>query len=293
MTGTASGTTPSPRPAHPVERVVHFQRLTASPARCAGFLRWAVTGSSATTRRPRTRAKRGGNPGWRPRAKVSASAPACGSSRAVPSHRTATSCADGVRGGGSPDAQALQAQCWPAGEHVRVRMGVHTGEASGRPPAWWAPTFIAPPGWRRPGTGGRSWCRRRRRRWWMRISRRARMSACCSLDEPGKPSFVEHRSRLPPSQMARASSGRTPAARLTTMQACTSQAGHRGSCSSHAAPAAAGACRRPAHPGGRRDAAMAAGHTFRRQGACTGGSRLWLPGLRLAFQKGHLAAETW
>jgi len=30
--------------------------------------------------------------------------------------------------------------------------------------------------------------------------------------------------------------------------------------------------------------------TFPRQGACTGGSRLWLPGLRLAFQKGHLAA---
>ena len=28
MTGTASGTTPSPRPAHPVERVVHFQRLS-------------------------------------------------------------------------------------------------------------------------------------------------------------------------------------------------------------------------------------------------------------------------
>ena len=32
---------------------------------------------------------------------------------------------------------------------------------------------------------------------------------------------------------------------------------------------------------------------FPRQGACTGGSRLWLPGLRLAFQKGHLAAKTW
>jgi hypothetical protein len=32
---------------------------------------------------------------------------------------------------------------------------------------------------------------------------------------------------------------------------------------------------------------------FPRQGACTGGSRLWLPGLRLAFQKGHLTAKTW
>src|SRR5215472_4206522 len=28
-------------------------------------------------------------------------------------------------------------------------------------------------------------------------------------------------------------------------------------------------------------------------GACTGGSRLWFPGLRLAFQKGHLAAQSW
>ena len=37
------------------------------------------------------------------------------------------------------------------------------GRRPGRPPAWWARTFIAPPGWRRPGTGGRSWCRRRRR----------------------------------------------------------------------------------------------------------------------------------
>src|SRR5579859_4043242 len=35
MTGTASGTTPSPRPAHPVERVVHFQRLTPAAARPA------------------------------------------------------------------------------------------------------------------------------------------------------------------------------------------------------------------------------------------------------------------
>ena len=29
------------------------------------------------------------------------------------------------------------------------------------------------------------------------------------------------------------------------------------------------------------------------QGACTAGSRLWFPGLRLAFQKGHLAGKTW
>ena len=39
-------------------------------------------------------------------------------------------------------------------------------------------------------------------------------------------------------------------------------------------------------------AAMPLG-TLPRPGACTGGSRLWLPGLRLAFQKGRLAAKTW
>ena len=32
---------------------------------------------------------------------------------------------------------------------------------------------------------------------------------------------------------------------------------------------------------------------FTGQVACTGGSWLWLPDLRLAFQKGHLAAQTW
>jgi len=85
------------------------------------------------------------------------------------------------------------------------------------------------------------------------------MSVCCSLDEPGKPSVVEYRSRLPPSQIARASSARAPATRLTTMQACTSQTGHRGSCS----PAQLQRRRVPAAarcPGGRRDAALAAGH---------------------------------
>ena len=38
----------------------------AGPLR--GVRRWTVTGSSAATCRPRTRAKRGGNPGWRPQA---------------------------------------------------------------------------------------------------------------------------------------------------------------------------------------------------------------------------------
>ena len=49
----------------------------------------------------------------------------------------------------------------------------------------------------------------------------------------------------------------------------------------------------PARPGGRRGCCHGRWAPFSRQGACTGGSRLWLPGLRLAFQKGHLAAKTW
>jgi len=44
------------------------------PARCAGFRRWAVTGSPAATCRPRTQAKRGGNPGRRPPATIPAPA---------------------------------------------------------------------------------------------------------------------------------------------------------------------------------------------------------------------------
>ncbi len=86
------------------------------------------------------------------------------------------------------------------------------------------------------------------------------MSACCSLDEPGKPSFVEHRSRLPPSQIALASSGRAPATWLTTRQA--HQLGRTPRIlPPRADPAPASACRCTAHPGGRRDAAMAARHT--------------------------------
>jgi hypothetical protein len=51
------------------------RRRSQQPARCAGFRRWTVTGSSAATCRPRTRAKRAGNPGWRPRAKIPVPAP--------------------------------------------------------------------------------------------------------------------------------------------------------------------------------------------------------------------------
>jgi class 3 adenylate cyclase len=42
--------------------------------------------------------------------------------------------------------RALAAHAWPAGEHVRVRMGVRTGEARRRPRAWWAWMCIVPPG---------------------------------------------------------------------------------------------------------------------------------------------------
>ena len=109
------------------------------------------------------------------------------------------------------------------------------------------------------------------------------MSACCSLDEPGKPSFVEHRSRLPPSQIARASSGR--ASYLAHNEA---GAPARPDTADPAAPrrSNAGECL-PLHgapwwPEGRGHGRQA---RFPHQGACTGGSRLRLPGLRLEFQK--------
>jgi len=47
----------------------------------------------------------------------------------------------------------------------------------------------------------------------------------------------------------------------------------------------------PRHGRGR-PGCLAPGHPSPRPGACTGGSRLWLPVLRLVFQKDHLAAET-
>jgi len=74
------------------------------------------------------------------------------------------------------------------------------------------------------------------------------MSACCSLDEPGKPFFVEHPSRLPPRQIARASSGARQPPRLTTMQAAPATRTPR-TLQPHAAQATAGACRRTAHSG--------------------------------------------
>jgi hypothetical protein len=121
------------------------------------------------------------------------------------------------------------------------------------------------------------------------VSHPARSARSTATDE-GSPS----RSTSCSHPIARASSGRTPAIRLTTMQACISEAGRRGSFSPACRFSAGGACRRrTARPGGRRGSHQGRWAPFPRPGACTGGSRLWLPGLRLAFQKGHLAAKTW
>jgi hypothetical protein len=116
------------------------------------------------------------------------------------------------------------------------------------------------------------------------------MSACCSLDRPGKPSFVEHRSRLPPSQIAWASyqahhhrahntaglhqPGRTPRFLWPT------------------GDSSGGGCVPPHGPLWRADG-CSPGRRARlpRQGACTGGSRLWFPVLRLAFQKWSPSCE--
>ena len=51
------------------------RRRCPRPARCAGSGRWTGTGWPAATCQPRTRPKRGGNPGRRPPPKIPASAP--------------------------------------------------------------------------------------------------------------------------------------------------------------------------------------------------------------------------
>lgn len=121
---------------------------------------------------------------------------------------------------------------------------------------------------------------------------RSSATACCSLDEPGKPSSAEDRSRLPPSQIVRASSGRRPATRLTTMQARTSQAAHHGSCGPHAARAAAGAAaaRRTLGPDG-----CSPGRRTRlpHQEACTVVPGSGYQSLRLEFRKMRSSWKTW
>lgn len=59
---------------------------------------------------------------------------------------------------------ALEAQAWPAGEHVRVRMGVHTGEASKTATGLVGLDVHRAARVAAVGYGGRSCCRRRRPR---------------------------------------------------------------------------------------------------------------------------------
>ena len=113
-------------------------------------------------------------------------------------------------------------------------------------------------------------------------------SARSTATDAGSPS----RSTSCSHPIARASSGRTPAIRLTTMQTCISEAGRRRSFNPARRFSAGGACRRRGASWWSKGSCRAPWAPFPRLGACTGGSRLWLPSLRLAFQKGHLAART-
>ena len=62
--------------------------------------------------------------------------------------------------------QALRGHAWPEGEHVRVRMGVHTGEAAQTPAAGLVGLEIhRAPGLPRLGTAVRCCCRRRQLSW--------------------------------------------------------------------------------------------------------------------------------
>jgi hypothetical protein len=81
------------------------------------------------------------------------------------------------------------------------------------------------------------------------------------------------------------------------MQACTSHAGHRGPCSAHAAPATACLPRHGA-PRGPKECSPGRQARLPHQRACTGGSRLWLSILRLAFPKlsssrGNFGGRNW
>jgi class 3 adenylate cyclase len=70
--------------------------------------------------------------------------------------------------------RALQAHAWPAGEHVRVRMGVHTGEAAKTATGMVGLEVHRAARWRLPDMGARSCCRRRRLSWYATCFPRAR-----------------------------------------------------------------------------------------------------------------------
>jgi class 3 adenylate cyclase len=61
--------------------------------------------------------------------------------------------------------QALAAHAWPGGERVRVRMGVHTGQASATTTGLVGLDVHRAARVAAAGHGGRCWCRRRRPRW--------------------------------------------------------------------------------------------------------------------------------
>jgi hypothetical protein len=111
------------------------------------------------------------------------------------------------------------------------------------------------------------------------------MSACCSLDELGKRPSSSTDPVFP--RPYRPGLVRAYASHQAHNNAGVHQPGRAPRIlQPHAAPAAAGACRRTAHPRGP-EGCRRPGRRARlpHQGACTGGSRLWFPVLRLAFQK--------
>ena len=80
--------------------------------------------------------------------------------------------AGGVRGSGGETQRALQACAWPAGEPVRVRMGVHTGQASVTATGLVGLDVHRAARVAAAGHGGQVRRRRRRPRWWLTRCRR-------------------------------------------------------------------------------------------------------------------------
>ena len=69
-----------------------------------------------------------------------------------------------VRGGGAGDAARNCGACL-AGRGAGTGADGHPLRGGGADRGWWAWRCTGPPGWRRPATGGRCWCRMRRLRW--------------------------------------------------------------------------------------------------------------------------------
>ena len=127
--------------------------------------------------------------------------------------------------------------------------------------------------------GARRACRRIQCRWAL-----GAMSACCSLDELGEPSFAEHRFRLLPAR----SPGPAPGARQPPGSQQCRQAPARPDTTDPAVPGSSsgGGCL-PAHgaPWGSEGSSPSRRASLPCHGAGTGGSWPWFPMLRLAFHK--------